>query len=75
MNDDHNPKQRLFCDLLQRRPFHGVDKRWCDKVAGDLCAIDVGDEGMGCQDRKQWSEICSSAIAILAQSRDNYLCC
>jgi len=68
MGDGRTPKQILFGELLRRRPLHGVNKRWHDEVAGDLHAIGVGWFQL-CQDHKQCSEICSSAINILAQSR------
>jgi len=68
-------KQLLFGELLQRWPFHGVKKLWHDEVAGDLHAIGVGDGWFQlCQDHKQRSEICSSAINILAQSRGTITC-
>jgi len=58
MDDSHTPKQLLFGELLRRRPFHGVKKRWNDEVAGDLHAIGVGDGWFQlCQDRKQWSDM------------------
>ena len=42
MDDGCTPKQLLFGELLRRQPFHGVKKRWCDEVTGDLHAISVG---------------------------------
>ena len=65
----------MFDELLQRRTFHGVKKRWRDELTGDLHTIGVGDGWFQLyQDRKQWSEICSSAINILAQSRGTITC-
>ena len=43
MDDGCTPKQLLFVELLQKWPFDGVKKRWCDEVTGDLLAISVGD--------------------------------
>ena len=43
MDEDCTPKELLFSDLLRRRPFNGVKKRWRDEVAGNLRTIGVGD--------------------------------
>ena len=60
----------LFGELMQRWPFHGPKERWHDEVVGDLCAIVVGDGWFQlCQDCKQWLEVCSSAVDVLAQNK------
>ena len=43
MDEGRTPKQLLFGELLRRRQFHGVKKRWRDEVAGDLRAIGIED--------------------------------
>ena len=60
---------------MQSLPFYGPKKRWCDEVAGDLHAMGVGDEwSQLCQNHKQWSEMCSSAVDVLAQNRGTITC-
>ena len=44
MDKGRTPKQLLFGQLMQSRPFHGPKKRWHDEVVGDLHAMSVGDE-------------------------------
>jgi len=75
MNEGHTPKQLLFGELLQRQPFYSPKKRWHDEVVGNLCATGVKDGWKRlCQDRKQWSEICSSGVNILAQNSGTVTC-
>ena len=55
---------------MKKRLFHGPKKRWCDELVSDLHAIGVKDGWHQlCQDRKEWSELCSCAVDVLAQSR------
>ena len=75
MDEGRTPKQLLICELLRWRPYHKVKKRCRDEVTGDFCAIGVGDGWFQlCQDRKLWSELCSSAVDILAQNRGTISC-
>ena len=74
LDEGRIPKQLLFGELMQSLPFYGPKKRWCDEVAGDLHAMGVGDEwSQLCQNHKQWSEMCSSAVDVLAQNRGQLL--
>ena len=60
---------------MQRRPFHGPKKRWHNEVVGDLRAIGVVEGWFQLyQDCKQWSEICSSGVDILAKNRGIVTC-
>ena len=75
MDKGCTPKQLLFNELLRKQPFQGVEKRWRDELVRDLCAICVGDGWFQlCQDRKQWSELCSNAVDILAQNKGTIAC-
>ena len=72
---DRGPIQFLCGELVKRGPFHGPKKRWCNEMASDLHALSVEDEWYWlCQDCKQWSELCSSAVDILAQNRGTNTC-
>ena len=42
MDDDRLPKKLLFGELLKKRPFHGVKKRWRDVVMSDLHDTGIG---------------------------------
>ena len=75
MDESRTPKQLLFGELLRRQPFRGTKKRWRDEIVGDLRAVGVGDGWYQlCQNRRQWSETCSSAVDILAQHRGTITC-
>jgi len=55
--------------------IYSIKKRWRDEVAGDLHTIGVRDGWFQlCQDCKQWSELCSSTVDILAQNRETITC-
>ena len=61
MDEQRAPKQLLFGELVKRRPFQGPKKRWRDEVMSDLHALGVTDEWHWlCQDRRLWSELCST---------------
>jgi len=48
---------------------------WRGEMVGDLRASGVGDGWFQlCQDHRQWSEICFSAVDILAQHRGTITC-
>ena len=70
MDEQRAPKQLLFGVLVKRRLFQGSKKRWRDKVMSDLRALGVTDEWYWlCQDRRLWSELCSTAVSVLAHHR------
>ena len=57
------------CVCVCEEAFHVVKKRCHDEVVGGLCTFGVGDGWFQLyQDHKQWSELCSSVVGILAQN-------
>lgn len=71
MDDKLLPKQLLFGWLHHRKPAHGTNQRWRDKVRKDLMmfGIDEGRRFHVAQDRRQWRSVCREGLAEITEER------
>ena len=77
MEDDRLPKRVLFGWLPQRRPPHGVELRWRDKVRQDLKKFHIEEAGwyVLAQDRQEWRKACDSSLSVSSAAPDIRVYC
>jgi len=77
LNDGCTPKQLLFGELLRRRPFHGVKKKWRDEVEGDFMPLVLGIGDFSCA--RIVPLFCATMSIVMEHISDHclrsYLCC